>query len=259
MINKKLKLLTLIFILALPFYVQAKELPHQDDVAIDKVWNIKFNTKIDLNTLGGNITITDNDGKVFSTILDLGNNSKTVVVTPKDNYIPNKIYTLSVNQNIKSLNGKTLSESIVKRFSITGEEKLLATKYLDSKKYNILSYNGQVDDYLLKKDMLLTMPYVMYWSVQSTDAVNYIGKEIKVYKFTVNNHVLDNAKGNENKSTFVYVMICDNKVIGGYAFPNYSETMIGDWPYSLDGKTLEEETGMSYPDWLDGWQKNINS
>lgn len=254
MINKKLKLLTFIFILALPFYVQAKELLQQDDVAIDKVWNIKFNNKIDLNTLGGNITITDNDGKVFNTILDLGNDSKTVVVTPKDKYIPNKIYTLTVNQNIKSLNRKTLSENIIKRFSITGEEKLLAAKYLDSKNYNILSYNGQLDDYLLKKEMLLTMPYVMYWSVQSTDAMNYIGKEIKVYEFTVNNHVLDNAKGNENKSTFVYVMISNKKVIGGYSVPNYSEPMLG-WVNSLDGKTLEEETGMSYLDWLDGWQK----
>jgi len=43
-------------------------------------------------------------------------------------------------------------------------------------------------------------------------------------------------------------------VIGGYSIPDYQELHMG-WVYSIDGETLEEMTGMSYPGWLEEWNK----
>jgi hypothetical protein len=191
----------------------------------------------------------------------LSDDSKTVVVTPKIQYIPNKIYKITVNKNIKSLKGSSILEDTTKIFSVKGDDEILANKYISNKNYNVLSYDGEVDDYTLNKEMLSSetynLPYIMEWSVQSVDPMDYIGKEIKVYKFTVNNHILDNVGLNENKSTFVYVMVYDDKVIGGYSIPNYSEMVVGDGVYSIDGKTLEEVTGMSFLDWSDNWQKKF--
>lgn len=263
MINSTYKMLmtTLLLILIVPSYAYAIEIPRQDGVSTDKIWKIKFNTAIDSKTLDGNITITDSDGKLFNTILNLSDDSKTVIVTPKIQYTSNKIYKITVNKNIKSLKGSSILEDATKIFSVKGDDEILANKYISNKNYNILSYDGEVDDYTLNKEMLSSetynLPYIMEWSVQSVDPMDYIGKEIKVYKFTVNNHILDNVELNENKSTFVYVVICADKVIGGYSIPNYSEMVVGDGVYSIDGKTLEEVTGMSFPDWSYNWEKKF--
>ncbi|MGF7030732.1 hypothetical protein J2T17_001638 [Paenibacillus mucilaginosus] len=52
--------------------------------------------------------------------------------------------------------------------------------------------------------------------------------------------------------TCVYLMINGGKVIGGYAFPA-GEGMAGAY-YTLDGKTLEEVTGWTYPEWSERWE-----
>jgi len=46
-------------------------------------------------------------------------------------------------------------------------------------------------------------------------------------------------------------MVCENKAIGGYSLPD--EDLIGG-VYSLEGKTLEEVTGLNYQDWLKKWK-----
>lgn len=62
--------------------------------------------------------------------------------------------------------------------------------------YLIISNEGIVSEYLLDKKLLTDMPYMQYWSVQSVDPVDYIGKEITTSKFIVKNHPLDNEKDN---------------------------------------------------------------
>jgi hypothetical protein len=84
---------------------------------------------------------------------------------------------------------------------------------------------------------------------------NLCGKRISTSKFIVNNHPLDKTKDNTKQQTIVYVMESDDKVIGGYSLPDYNEIHYGG-VYTLDGKTLEELTGMSdYPEWLEQWQE----
>lgn len=96
------------------------------------------------------------------------------------------------------------------------------------------------------------MPYSQYWSVQSVDPLSYVGKRITTSKFIVKNHPLDNENDNRNKQTIIFLMEADNEVVGGYSFPDYDELNKG-WVYTIDGKTLEEFTGISYPKWSNEW------
>lgn len=125
-----------------------------------------------------------------------------------------------------------------------------ALSYLKDKGYSIVSNDGKVGEYVLTKETLLKIPYRQYWGVQSIDAKDYLNKTIETYKFTVKNHPLDNYKGNENKQTRILVMVCENKVIGGYSLPDVD--LVGG-VYSIEGKTAEEVTGLNYQDWLKQW------
>ena len=49
----------------------------------------------------------------------------------------------------------------------------------------------------------------------------------------------------------VYVMLCECNIIGGYSYPNADVT--GAFS-SIDGKTLEEVTGLSFQQWQDNWK-----
>lgn len=126
-----------------------------------------------------------------------------------------------------------------------------ALEFLKDKGYIIISYDGKVSEYVLKKEDLLDLPHQQYWGVQNIDAKDYLGQTLEIYKFTIKNHTLDNYEGNKDKQTIVWVMMCENKVIGGYSHPDVKRLRGG--VYSLDGKTLEEVTGLSYQDWLEQW------
>lgn len=96
------------------------------------------------------------------------------------------------------------------------------------------------------------MPYIQYWSVQSVDPIDYIGKEITTSKFIVKNHPLDNEKDNTKKQTLIFLQEADDEVIGGYSFPDFAELHMG-WVYTIDGNTLEELTGEAFPKWSKEW------
>lgn len=128
-----------------------------------------------------------------------------------------------------------------------------AERFITDKGYSILSNEGIVADYVLEKKLLTEMPYSQYWSVQSVEPLPYVGKRITTRKFIVNNHPLDHVNDNRKKQTLIYVMEADNEVVGGYSYPDYDELHVG-WAYTIDGRTLEEFTGISYPEWADQWE-----
>jgi hypothetical protein len=121
---------------------------------------------------------------------------------------------------------------------------------LKDKGYSIVLSDGKVGEYVLKKEFLMKLPYSQIWGVQQIDANDYLNKTIESFKFTVRNHPLDNLEGNNDKQTIVWVMVCENKAIGGTSLPD--EDVVGG-VYSLEGKTLEEVTGLNYQDWSREW------
>ncbi|MNI49733.1 hypothetical protein D3C73_1043580 [compost metagenome] len=94
------------------------------------------------------------------------------------------------------------------------------------------------------------------WGVQKEEPDKYFGKEITLYGFTVENHLLEKIY---NVKTNVSIMLCEGKVIGGTSFPIQGKELIAGAPYSFEGKTLDEVKGLSFKDWTEKWKKKYSN
>lgn len=142
---------------------------------------------------------------------------------------------------------------------VTGAEKI-AEDYVKSQGYNITDRKGEIQKYTLEKSKLYgateTLLYQQMWAVQMVEPDKYFGKEIVIYGFTVKNHPMQKRDKNAKNGVNVYIMLSEGKVIGGYSYPNAN--VFGAYS-SIDGKTLEEITGLSYQEWLDNWKKKYGN
>jgi hypothetical protein len=133
-------------------------------------------------------------------------------------------------------------------------DKKIAVNYIKSHGYKIITYKGQTQKYTLEKCQIYgekNLPNMLFWALQNTNPETYIGKEITVYSFIVKNHPLDKFANSDKYRTFLNIMICENKIIGGSSRP--AEETIGGAD-SLDGKSLEKVTGLTYEQWLEEWE-----
>ncbi|WP_454192454.1 hypothetical protein [Paenibacillus sp. Marseille-Q7038] len=129
-----------------------------------------------------------------------------------------------------------------------------AGEFLTKQGYEIIRQEDKVYARRLQREDLTQLPHQMYWSVQSVEAASYIGKMIFTSQFYVKNHPLDQAPDNPKGQTIVYIMQTENEVIGGYSLPD-SDVPVDGWVYSLDGRTLEEFSGLNYGTWKREWDK----
>lgn len=125
---------------------------------------------------------------------------------------------------------------------IQNEEKI----YIKELGYKIVSYEGELDKYILNRNMLNSetenIPYQQIWSLQEIKLEDYLGKDIITKKYIVKNHPLKEIC----EETSLYLMFNEGNIIGGYSFPN-NDSYGG--LYSLKGETIEEATGLSYAEW----------
>jgi len=119
-----------------------------------------------------------------------------------------------------------------KETEVVGGNKI-AEGYIKTKGYNIILNQGQIQKYTMTKEKLKSAPYDDIWAMQKVNTDQYIGEDIIVYGFIVTNHPLDQLKNNYNKRTKLYIMISNNKVIGGYSIPDSDS--VGGY-YSLEGE-----------------------
>lgn len=140
---------------------------------------------------------------------------------------------------------------------VTGGEKT-AEQYVEQQGYKVISRMGEVHKYILDRSKLYgrteSIPYQQSWGVQTVEPDKYFGKEITIYGFDVSEHPLE--KSNKAK-TNVYIMLAEGNVIGGYSFPNIKG--LRGSVYSLDGKTLEEVTGITFKEWSKNWKNKYGS
>jgi hypothetical protein len=139
--------------------------------------------------------------------------------------------------------------------NVTGDEKT-AEEFVKAQGYKITAYRGEIVKYILEKNKLYgsteTLPYQQAWGVQKVEPDKYFGKEIVVYGFTAKNHPLEQRDKNAKDGVNLYIMLSEGKIIGGYSYPNAN---VSGAYSSLDGKTLEEVTGLSFQQWQDTWKK----
>lgn len=132
----------------------------------------------------------------------------------------------------------------------------IATKYIDNKGYNVLSYEGNYEKYTLM-DKTFTDDYrLLQWSVQEVSPIDYFGETVYVEKFIVDNHPLDHWESGRIRSlgkTELYVYIINNQVVGGISMPVLEVNNVATPVWSLEGKTIKEIHSISY----DGWKNNL--
>lgn len=87
----------------------------QQNVSIDKIWNIKFSKDINKNTVNKeNVKVVDDTGNLIK--LDLSSSGNIISVKPSNNYNPGKTYTMYIS-NIKALNGASLENPGTMKFT----------------------------------------------------------------------------------------------------------------------------------------------
>jgi len=127
--------------------------------------------------------------------------------------------------------------------------------YIIEKGYEILSSVGKIDEYKVEKKRLYDSWQI--WAVQSSEPDGYMGKVISTYAYKVRNHFLDNES--PNKKTYLCMMVCENKIIGGYSNPDYEGVDVALIPvggvYSLEGKNFEDVKKIDYGTWRDKYIK----
>jgi hypothetical protein len=135
-----------------------------------------------------------------------------------------------------------------------------AEDYVKTKGYIITDRKGEIQRYTLDKSKLYgstkTIPYQQSWSVQTVEPDKYFEKEVTIYGFTVKNHPLQVRDKNAKSGVNLYIMMAEGKVIGGYSFPDAD---VEGACSSLDGKTLEEVTGLSFQQWQENWKKKYGN
>ncbi|MDV4150745.1 hypothetical protein R0131_07830 [Clostridium sp. AL.422] len=138
-------------------------------------------------------------------------------------------------------------------YTLTDNEKI-AKEDIESRGYKFIKSKGEIDKYILDKTKICggteTIPYQQIWGVQSIKPDEYFEKEITTYEFIVNNHPLQEQDNNAKNGVQLYYMFADGKIIGGYSYPN--KDVVGAIS-SLDGKTLEEVTGLDFSEWTEEW------
>ncbi|USG63440.1 hypothetical protein NDK47_14765 [Brevibacillus ruminantium] len=151
------------------------------------------------------------------------------------------------------LGNVTLSWAKSKQEASTDPLIQIAAQYLTEKGYVIEKSEGLVHSYTLTGEELASHQSVT-WALQQVKPDIYLGKEILFYKFIVSNHPLDlESKTDEYEKTDIVVMLNGEEVIGGTSMPHSEELLYGG-PYSLEGKTLEEVTGLAFQAWREQWE-----
>ncbi|GAA0306476.1 hypothetical protein GGQ92_001806 [Gracilibacillus halotolerans] len=121
--------------------------------------------------------------------------------------------------------------------------------YLKEQGFKLLSYEGQTEAYQLTIEKIQNEPYDVYWDGHLNNPDSYMGKTVKVEKFAVENHPLNEwtccGDVKTEEMVYTYVFVIDDKVVGGIAFPDVLDELgiKGGFWSSLDG---EIQTTRSY-------------
>ena len=141
-------------------------------------------------------------------------------------------------------------ETKLNNLSENGE---IAKGYIESLGYDVVAFEQEDVVRFMKQDMNLP-PNKQFWSVQTIEPTNYLGKDLVRINFLVKNHPL--ADMYESDKTELSVVLWNKEVIGGTSFPHSKEPLVGV-SSSLDGKT-PEEVKENYTQWSEKWDKEYS-
>ena len=129
----------------------------------------------------------------------------------------------------------------------------LSENYLKDKGYDIVEYKGRTTIMYPETDISLSDIYRL--SLIMADYKSLLNQELEIDTYWVTNHPLDNNlnrfintiqmgfKVRYPNMTKVYVVIVDNKIVGGFSnIYSTGQKLLGSTPYDIDGNSIESET-----------------
>lgn len=182
-------------------------------VTITKVWKIKFDQELDVNTVKNNVKIIDKNTKEeLKSSIEFQDNNKTLSVS--STYAPNKTYTLVINKNVKSKSNSHLDNVVSKDFITDKEVKPTISSIEDvnvtikqKEKFELPSTvnanmsNGKTDKVSVTwdkpiKDTDAAGNYVFYGSISGYDKKVKLDLTIKSTENINNNNTNNNSSNN---------------------------------------------------------------
>ncbi|KLU74802.1 Ig-like domain-containing protein [Clostridium botulinum] len=96
-----------------------------DKVDKDKEWTIRFNKKLDKNSINeDNIIVVREDGEIEPVKLSLNEDGTSIKITSEKKYKEQQNYYIFITKNIKSESGKKLKKDIYGKFTVAKSNKI---------------------------------------------------------------------------------------------------------------------------------------
>lgn len=84
-----------------------------------KSWKIRFSKSVNLETITSkNVMIVDSNNNIVDVDISYNKDSNEVIIAAKDGFIKSETYTILISSGVKSIDGKNLSNTIEKKFTV---------------------------------------------------------------------------------------------------------------------------------------------
>ncbi len=119
----------LIMCIALPVFAFAKEdtyidLPEKVSTSPGIAIEIPFDAVLMGSTVSrSNVYVTDEQGSRLPVARELGNNGKSIIVSPLKQYVPGKTYTLYIRKSVKYVTGNQIKNGLKLKFTVASAAK----------------------------------------------------------------------------------------------------------------------------------------
>lgn len=156
------------------------QMKHKTNVSVDKVWKIKFNQRIDKDTIKNNISINDVEGnRVYGISLSYDSSNNTVKVQPPVlGYKKGRTYSLHIYETIRSVNNNGLKTHTSMNFTTVALDERPTINDGFNKEYIYKKYNKTLNE-IVDKEYNCTTKQLNYFSADHFS--NASKQDIKEY------------------------------------------------------------------------------
>ncbi|GAB6148901.1 Ig-like domain-containing domain [Clostridium novyi] len=145
-------------------------------VADNKEWTIKFNMKLDKDTINNNnIIVVTKDGERQDIDIKLNDDGKSIKIKPKKNYKDERDYYIVVKNDVKSISGKNLNKPVYGKFTV-----IKVPKVSDAVKFEIIK---PINMDMNNKEFMETI--INNWTKEFEDSAKGRNEAVKVGKVVV--------------------------------------------------------------------------
>jgi mannosyl-glycoprotein endo-beta-N-acetylglucosaminidase len=181
----------------------------KSNISLTKSWTITLSSEVDKRSLNSNtIKVIDSSGKSVAATVTLATDNKTLIIDPPiDGYIPVSSYYVIIDEELKSINGTSLSQKVKMKFDT------------ESNIDDFTNYSGlpSVTSFETEQNTLINNSKISFKFISNTsEKVQY---RVFVYKYT--NYFYD--------VTYKYSDVNYIEITNGY-----SDAINGTSVYTLD-------------------------